>query len=130
MGHGVQQGHVGAGGQLQVVLRADMRRLHQIDAARIGHDQFRAFAQPALHAGGEDTGWPSVGLAPITKITSAWATDAKSCVPAEVPSVVFKPISGRRVTHAGAGIHVIVTERAADQLLHQDTSLHWCSVRK
>ncbi len=38
-----------------------------------------------------NTGWPSVGLAPITRITSLSATDAKSCVPAEVPSVVISP---------------------------------------
>ena len=37
------------------------------------------------------TGCPSVGFAPITKMTSAWSTEAKSCVPAEVPSVAFSP---------------------------------------
>ena len=37
------------------------------------------------------TGWPSVGLAPITRITSACSTDLKSWVPAEVPSVVIRP---------------------------------------
>ena len=37
------------------------------------------------------TGWPSVGFAPMTMITSAFSTDAKSCVPAEVPNVVLRP---------------------------------------
>ena len=38
-----------------------------------------------------NTGWASVGLAPITTITSAAATDLKSCVPAEVPKVCLRP---------------------------------------
>ncbi|GJE71950.1 hypothetical protein CHKEEEPN_3502 [Methylorubrum podarium] len=37
------------------------------------------------------TGWPSVGLAPMTRITSDSSTDLKSCVPAEVPSVDIRP---------------------------------------
>ena len=32
-----------------------------------------------------NTGWPSVGLAPMIMITSACSTESKSCVPAEVP---------------------------------------------
>ena len=37
------------------------------------------------------TGWASVGLAPMTRITSAFSTDLKSCVPADVPKVAFNP---------------------------------------
>ncbi len=37
------------------------------------------------------TGCASVGLAPITMMTSALATLLKSCVPAEAPKVVFRP---------------------------------------
>ena len=37
------------------------------------------------------TGWASVGLAPITRITSVLSTDLKSCVPAEVPKVLPRP---------------------------------------
>ena len=37
------------------------------------------------------TGWPSVGLAPMTSTTSACSTESKSCVPAEVPKVVLRP---------------------------------------
>ena len=43
---------------------------------------------------------------------------SKSCVPAEVPKVVFR-LAGRRMADAGAGIDVVVAEAAADQLLHQ-----------
>ena len=38
-----------------------------------------------------NTGWASVGLAPIKRMTSAYSTDLKSCVPAEVPNAFFKP---------------------------------------
>ena len=38
-----------------------------------------------------NTGCASVGLAPTRRITSAWSTERKSWVPAEVPNVVFKP---------------------------------------
>ena len=37
------------------------------------------------------TGWPSVGLAPMTTMTSADSTLSKFCVPALVPKVVRRP---------------------------------------
>ena len=37
------------------------------------------------------TGWPSVGLAPMIRMTSLSSTLSKSCVPALVPKVVFRP---------------------------------------
>ena len=37
------------------------------------------------------TGWASVGLAPMTTITSAFSTESKSWVPAEVPKVWPRP---------------------------------------
>ena len=37
------------------------------------------------------TGWPSVGLAPMTMMTSVCSTESKSCVPAEVPKVWPRP---------------------------------------
>ncbi len=37
------------------------------------------------------TGWASVGLAPMTTMRSDSSTEAKSCVPAEVPNVCLRP---------------------------------------
>ena len=37
------------------------------------------------------TGWASVGFAPISRMTSLSATEAKSWVPAEVPYVCDRP---------------------------------------
>ena len=38
-----------------------------------------------------NTGWPSVGLAPMTTMTSDSATESKSWVPAEVPKACLRP---------------------------------------
>ena len=38
-----------------------------------------------------NTGCPSVGLAPITMMTSLCSTESKFCVPAEVPNVLPNP---------------------------------------
>ena len=38
-----------------------------------------------------NTGCPSVGFAPITTMVSAWSTESKFWVPADVPYVVFSP---------------------------------------
>ena len=38
-----------------------------------------------------NTGWPSVGLAPMIMTTSVCSTESKSCVPAEVPKVWPRP---------------------------------------
>src|SRR5580692_9908322 len=46
-----------------------------------------------------NTGWPSVGLAPMTRITSALMTESKFC--------------------ARAGVDVVVAEAGTDQLLHE-----------
>jgi hypothetical protein len=43
-------GHVGAGAQGQVMCRLDMRRFHQVDAARVDHDQLRPCPQAFLQA--------------------------------------------------------------------------------
>jgi hypothetical protein len=77
---------VGAGLELQVVVGLHMRRAHQVDAARVDDDQLRAPVRAgAFFMREANTGWPSVGLAPMTMITSACSTDLKVCVPAEVP---------------------------------------------
>ena len=50
----IQHRHIGAGHQLQVVLRLNVGRAHQVDRARIDHDQIRTLTQPALHARAEN----------------------------------------------------------------------------
>ena len=38
-----------------------------------------------------NTGWPSVGLAPMTSMTSHSMTESNACVPDDSPSVCFSP---------------------------------------
>ena len=62
MRQGIEHRDVGAGPERQVICRLDMRRAHQVGAARIDDDQLRALAQPLFHARGEDrmarrSGW-------------------------------------------------------------------------
>ncbi len=42
-----------AGLQRQMIVRLDMRRAHEVDAARIDDDELGALAQTLLHARGE-----------------------------------------------------------------------------
>ena len=49
----IEHRHVSAGHELQVVLRLNVRRAHQIDRARVDHDQICTLSQPALHARAE-----------------------------------------------------------------------------
>ena len=51
--HGVDDRHVGAGQQWQVVVRLDVRRFDEVDAARIEDDQPGALAQSPFHLRGE-----------------------------------------------------------------------------
>ena len=82
---------VGAGPQRQVEVGLDVRRVDQVDPARIDDDQLRALAQALASCARRTPGAPSVGLAPITMITSDFSTDLKVCVPADSPSVWLRP---------------------------------------
>src|ERR1700704_5136423 len=60
------------------------------------------------------TGCPSVGLAPITMMTSACATDLKSCVPADSPNVCLSPYPvGEWHTRAHVALFVGAPRRGA-----------------
>ena len=91
MGDRVDDGDIRPGLELQVIVGLHMRRPHEIDLARIDDDQLRALRAAGAFMRDPNTGCASVGLAPMTMMTSQWSTEAKSCVPAEVPSVAFKP---------------------------------------
>ena len=95
-----------------------MRRTHHVDGARIGDDQLRAFAQPALHERSEHR--MAVGRIGAdhhhhvrfhhrVKVLGAGGFAKRG----------LQSVAGRRVTHARAGIDVVVAERRPHQLLHQ-----------
>ena len=67
-----------------------------------------------------NTGWPSVGLAPITMITSAFVDRVELLRAGRGAERGLQSITGRRVADARASVDVVVAEGGADQLLHQE----------
>ncbi len=113
---------IGAGQQRQMMRGLHMGRAHEIDAARIDHDQLRALAQALLHARGEHGMGigrigadqdHDVGLFHGIEVLGAGGGTERGA----------QPIAGRRVADPGAGIDIVVAEAAADQLLHQERLL-------
>ena len=114
----VDQRDVGAGPELQVIVGLDVRRAHQVDAARIGDDQLRALAQPALHLRGEHRmpvgrigadDHDHVGLHHRIEVLRA----------GRFAEGLLQAVAGRRMAHARAGVDVVVAKAGAHQLLHQ-----------
>ena len=110
---------VGAGLQRQMVIRLDMRRAHQVDAARIEDDELGALAQALLHArcehrmpvgrvGADDH--DHVGIFDRVEILRAGRGAIRG----------LQPVAGRRVADPRASIDIVVAEGGADQLLHQE----------
>ena len=65
------------------------------------------------------TGWPSVGLAPITRITSDFVDRLEVLRAGRGAERRHQAVAGRRVADAGAGIDVVVAEGGAHQLLDE-----------
>jgi len=84
-----------------------------VDAARIDHDQLGAFTQALLHARGEPPGGPSVGLAPITMITSAFSTDLKVCVPAGFAQRLLQAVNPWASGNTRAQVSTLLLPKAA-----------------
>ncbi len=110
---------IGAGPQRQVIVGLDMRHAHQVDAARVDRRSAWRPARSRFFMREANTGWASVGLAPITRITSALLDGVEILRAGRRAERRLQAIAGRRVADAGAGVDVVVAEAAADQLLHQ-----------
>ena len=97
----------------------DVRRLDQRDLARVDDDQLRALTQTLLHAGGEHrvafgrvraNDDDHVGLHHRIEVLRARG----------FADGVLQAVAGRRMADARAGIHVVVAERRAHELLHEE----------
>jgi hypothetical protein len=118
VGHGRQNGDIGAGLQLQMMVGPDMGRTDQIDGARIDDDEPRTLAHPSFEAGSEHR----MGLARIgaDHHDHVGQLDGLECLrPRRLAQRLLEAIAGRRVADAGTGINVVVAESRAHQLLHQ-----------
>ena len=67
-----------------------------------------------------NTGWPSVGLAPMTIITSRVLDRVEILRAGRGAEGGLEAVAGRRMADARAGIDVVVAEAGADQLLDEE----------
>jgi len=86
VGQRVDERHIGAGAELQVLLGLDVRRAHEIDAPRVGDDELRPLTQAALHLRCEHR-MTVGGIRTDHEMTSAFITESKFWVPADSPNV-------------------------------------------
>ncbi len=118
MRHRRHDGDVCAGLQRQMIIGLDMRRAHQVDAARIDDDQLGALAQTRLHARAENR--VSVGRVGADDDDHIGFVDGIeilcSCRCAEG---LVEAVAGRRMADARASVGVVIAEAGAGQLLHQ-----------
>ncbi len=120
MGQRGDHGHVGARAAAQVVSRPRRAGVLTRSMPRGSITISRApCAQAPLQPARRTPGGRRWGWRPSPPSRRPPAPTSKSWVPAEVPKVWLEAIAGGRVAHAGAGIHVVVAEGGADQLLHQ-----------
>ncbi len=115
----VDQRDVRAGPQLQMMPRLDVRAPHEIDAARIGDDQLRAFAQTSLEPRREHR--MCVGRIGADHDDDVGVIDRLEVLRAgRRAERLLESVAGRRMTNARARVDVVVAERRADHLLHDE----------
>lgn len=114
-----QHGHVGARLQRQVIIGLHMRRLDEIDAARIDDDQFCALTEPLLEARAEHR-------MPVGRVGADDDDDIGMLDRVEILRAgrgaerLAEAVAGRRMADAGAGIDIVIAETGADQLLDEE----------
>ncbi len=122
VGDGVDDRHVGAGPQGQVMARLDVRHAHEIDAARVDHDEPRAGAQPPLHLRGEDG--VRVGRVGADHHHHVRVVDGVEVLGAgRRAEGGLEAVAGRRVAHARARVDVVAAEGGAHHLLDEERLL-------
>ncbi len=93
-----------------------MRAAHHVDAARVGHDQLGALAQPPLHPRGEDG--VRVGRVGSDQQDHVGLVDGAEVLGAGGGAEgLLEAVSRRGVTHPRTGVDVVVAERRPDHLL-------------
>ena len=119
MGEGIDDRHVGAGQQRQVMRCCDMRRAYQPDFARIDDNQLRTFAQSPFHLRGEHRvchrrvgtdDHDDVGIHDAIEWLRARRRAERR----------IETVPGGRMTDARAGVHVVVAKRGAHEFLYDE----------
>ena len=129
MGERGQHGDVGAGLERQMVVGLDMRRAHEVDAARIDDDQLGALAQPLLHARGEHR--VAVGRVGADDHDHVGMLDRVEILGAgRGAEGGLEAIAGRRVADPRAGIDIVVAEGRRGPASGRGRSPRWCSATR
>src|SRR5690606_33923431 len=118
MRHRGDDGDVGARTQLQVIVGLDVRGIHQFDGARIDDDQLRALTDAALHLRTEHrvrVGRVGTHHHDDVRIHHGFEGLRAGGFAHGHPQAVARG----RVTHARAGVDVVVLEYGTYELLHQ-----------
>ncbi len=109
---------VRAGPQLQVLGGLDVRRLHEVDRARVDDDELRALAQAALELRAEHR--VAVGRVRADHDDHVRLLHRGEGLGAGgFAERVLEAVAGRRMADAGAGVDVVGQERSAHQLLDE-----------
>ena len=120
MRQAVDQRDVGSRTKLQMKTRFDMRRrAHQIDSARIGNNQFRAFAQAPLHLRSKDR----VGvrrIRPDDHDHVRFFDRIKFLRAGGSAEGRLQTVARRGMTNSSAGVDVVVPECRTHEFLHQE----------
>ena len=99
-----------------MVRRLDVRAAHQVDPARVDHDQ-RAPSRSRCFIRDAKTGWASVGLAPISSDHVGLVDRAEVLGAGGGAERLLEAVAGRGVADPRAGVDVVVAERRPHHLL-------------
>ena len=117
MGEGVHQRNIGARAQRKVELSLDVRRAHEVDAARIANHETGACAQAALHLRCEDRmRLGGIGADDYDDIRVLHRVEVLGAGGGAVG--LPEAVSGGRVANPRAGVDIVVAERGPHHLLH------------
>ena len=95
-----------------------MRRVHQVDGARVRHDQARTLADAALHLRAEHR-MPVGGIGADHEYDVGLHHRVEVLRTGRLAESMFQAIAGGGMTDAGAGVDVVVAETGSHQLLHE-----------
>ncbi len=118
VGHGVDDGHVRAGQELQVMAGLDVRAAHEVDPARVDDDELGALTQSPLHPRREDR--VAVGGVGPDDDDDVRLGDRREILRAgRRAEGRLEAVAGRRMADPRAGVDVVRPERRADHLLDE-----------
>jgi hypothetical protein len=116
--HCIHQGHVRSRAQLQVIVGLYVRGTHELNGARIGDDQMRAFTQTTLQLRGKD-GMAFGGIGADQQNHVGLHHGRERLRAGGLTQRLLQAVARRRMADAGTRIDIVVAEGGAHHLLHE-----------